>query len=105
MKTLITCLLAITSLFSFAQKKNLPDEFAKTITTDDLKKHLEVIAGKEMEGRETGTEGQRKAASYIETYFHNLGLLPGNKNSYQFYYNLYQDSLIDNRLEVDDQPF
>jgi hypothetical protein len=105
MKVLFSCLLAITSLFSFAQKKNFPNEFAKTITTDDLKKHLEIIAGKEMEGRETGTEGQRKASSYIENHFRNLGLLPGNKGSYQFYYKLYQDSLIDTRLEVNDQPF
>jgi hypothetical protein len=105
MKVLFSCLLAVTSLFSFAQKKFLPNEFAKTITTDDLKKHLEIIAGKEMEGRETGTEGQRKAASYIETHFRNLGLLPGNKGNYQYYYKLYQDSLIDTRLEVNDQSF
>ena len=105
MKVLFSCLLAITSLLSFAQKKFLPGEFAKTITTDDLKKHLEIIAGKEMEGRETGTEGQRKAASYIETHFRNLGLLPGNKGNYQYYYKLYQDSLTDTRLIVNDQSF
>ena len=36
------------------------------ITASDLKKHLTIIASDEMEGRETGTEGQRKAAAYIE---------------------------------------
>lgn len=59
-------LLASLPLSTIAQK--IPDAkpFANTITADDLKRHLYTVAGKEMEGRETATEGQRKAASYIE---------------------------------------
>ena len=105
MKTLFTCLLALSAVLSFAQKKPQPGNFAKTITTDDLKKHLNIIAGKEMEGRETATEGQRKAAAYIENHFKQSGLAPGNKDGYQYYYNIYQDSLVDARFEVNNEAF
>jgi hypothetical protein len=37
---------------------------------------LYIIAGAEMEGRETATEGQRKAAAYIEKHFKSIGLIP-----------------------------
>src|SRR5215203_1713926 len=105
MKFTSICLLVLVSFISFAQKKRLPNEFAKTITADDLKKHLYTIAGKEMEGRETASEGQRKAAKYIENHFRQLNLLPGNKDSFQYYFNLYQDSLLDARIEVNGHPF
>ena len=51
------------------QSTKLPDpkKYAATITTEDLSKHLYIIAGAEMEGRETATEGQRKAAAYISS--------------------------------------
>ncbi len=50
--------------------------WAQTITAQDIKQHLEVLASDAFEGRETGTEGQRKAAAYIERYFKQLGLPP-----------------------------
>ncbi len=48
--------------------------YAATITATKLKNYLEVLASDEMEGRETGTEGQRKAADYIAAHFEKLGL-------------------------------
>ena len=51
-----------------------PVPFANSITSDDLAKHLNVLASDEYEGRETGTEGQRKAAHYIADHFRSLGL-------------------------------
>jgi hypothetical protein len=55
----------------FAQKA---EKFANTILAEDLKKHLSVIAHDSLEGRDTGSEGQRKAANYITNHFKNLGL-------------------------------
>jgi Peptidase family M28/PA domain len=78
---------------------------AKSISPEDLKKHLYIVAGKEMEGRETGTEGQRKAAAYIEAYFKKLGLQPGAGNSYQQYYPLQQDSLVSAAINVNGASF
>jgi len=96
--SLITCI-------THAQKINDPKAFANLITEDDLKKHLYIIAGKDFEGRETATEGQRKAAAYIENNFKALGLEPGNKNSYQLFYPVYQDSLVDMNIMINNQSF
>ncbi|WP_431215658.1 PA domain-containing protein [Puia sp. P3] len=90
-----------------AQAQKIPDPrpFAKTITADDLKKHLYIVASKDFEGRETATEGQRKAAAYIENDFRNLGLQPGNGSDYQLYYPVFQDSLESAGLTVGNQSF
>lgn len=100
---MVVCLLL--TLFSKAQKNLGPATFAKTITVSDLKKHLSIVASAEMEGRETATPGQRKAAAYIEQQFKTLGLLPGNKESYQMYFPVYRDSLTNAILQVNEQNF
>lgn len=106
MKKLLTILLAGTSVFAAAQKGAKPDAYAKTITTADLKKHLYILAAPDMEGRETGTEGQRKAAAYIEAYFKDLGLQPGNgSGGYQQPYSIYQDTLLSTAIEVNGTAF
>ena len=76
-------------------------KYAAGITGNNLNKYLSVIASAEMEGRETGTEGQRKAAAYIESQFKTLGLksVP-SLNGYQQLYPLYQDSLKTVELEI-----
>ncbi|HQQ99697.1 MAG TPA: M28 family peptidase [Ferruginibacter sp.] len=73
--------------------------YAGEITGKNLQKHLSIIASAEMEGRETGTEGQRKAAAYIEAQFKAMGLqsVPA-LNGYQQFYPLYQDSLLTTSL-------
>lgn len=93
-------LLLLAPCFVLAQKKNNPDAFAKTITASDLQKHLYIVAGKEMQGRETATPGQKKAAAYIEDYFKSLGLSPGNRGNYQMTFPVYQDETGENILEV-----
>ena len=87
------------------QKIADPKSFASSITADDLKKHLHIVAGAGMEGRETATEGQRKAAAYIENHFRSLGLQPGNKSNFQLSYPIYQDSIISTSIEVNGQQF
>jgi hypothetical protein len=95
----------VTTAQKTAQKKTTPATFAKLITPEDLKKHLYIIAGKDMEGRETASEGQRKAAAYIEGQFRRIGLLPGNNGSYQMNYPVYQDSLAGATFEVNGQGY
>ncbi len=59
-------------------------KYANTITSEELKKHLSIIASDEYEGRETAMPGQKKAAAYIENEFKLYSLLPGlGKNGYQ----------------------
>ncbi|MGC4100489.1 M28 family peptidase [Ferruginibacter sp.] len=78
-------------------------KYASVITGSNLQKHLSIIASDEFEGRETGTEGQRKAAAYIESQFKAMGLkpVPGLNGGYQQFYPLYQDSLVAATLKLD----
>ncbi len=54
--------------------QSIEQRLAETITPQDLERHLTVLAGDEMEGRETGAPGQKKAAEYIAGIFKGLGL-------------------------------
>lgn len=91
------------SLAAFAQKPANPKPYAATITAAELKTHLYIVAGKEMEGRETATEGQRKAAAYIQDHFKALGLAPGNGTSYQQAFPVYTDKNGSTSIEVNGQ--
>ncbi|PHR13254.1 MAG: peptidase M28 [Aequorivita sp.] len=65
-----------------AQKKDNV-AYAKTITAEDLQKHLYVYAGDAMEGRMTGTKGQKLAAEYIRNFYMDEGIeSPIEKNNY-----------------------
>ena len=56
---------------------------ANTISAEELKAHLTVLASDEFEGRETGTPGNEMAANYIADHFKSLGLpAVGIENSY-----------------------
>lgn len=82
-----------------------PLPYAKSITPEDLKKHLYIVAGREMEGRGTATEGERRAAAYIESQFKAFGLLPGNNGSYQMHWPVFQDSITRSGIEVNGKKF
>lgn len=85
--------------------QDLSEQYANTITVDDLRKHLTIIASDEMEGRETGSPGQFKAAAYIADHFKNLGLQTlqtgkDGKPSYYQYFNLYQKGWTEAYMKV-----
>ena len=44
------------------------------VSLNSLRKHLTIIASDDMEGRETGTKGLQRAASYIQKEFKDIGL-------------------------------
>lgn len=82
-------------------------KYAETISAEDLRRHLTYIASDELEGRDTGSEGQRKAAEYIATHFKSLGLsaiVPqedGSKGYFQKF-NLYQNGWQDAYIKIGD---
>jgi hypothetical protein len=91
-------LLISTSFQLFAQRD--AGKYAGTITTSDLRTHLTVIAGPEMEGRETASPGQKKAAAYIEGQFKALALKPGNRESYLQVFSLMEDTIISTQMKI-----
>ena len=83
LRTLATLVILTGSLGLFAQSRTpqqltTSDEDARalaaTITVDDLRRHLSTVASDEMEGRETGQPGQKRAAEYLKGEFERLGL-------------------------------
>lgn len=102
MKKYFLALLLLAGLQSIAQKRavDFANKYAQTISPVKLKEKLYVIASREMEGRETASPGQRKAAAYIENYFKKLGLFPGTAGGYQMQYPIYQDTLLESSLKI-----
>ena len=105
MKKELLFIALVASTAVLAQKKAPVEKFAATISPKELKTKLSVIAGPGMEGRETATEDQRKAAAYIESFFKKIGLEPGaGENKYQMAYPVYQDSLAGSGFSVNNNP-
>jgi hypothetical protein len=58
--------------------------YGNQIKADDLKEYLSIIASDALEGRETGTRGQKMAAAFISAHFNEMGLTgPVNGSFYQ----------------------
>ncbi len=103
-KKLLALLFTIVTLTAIAQP-GAPDQYAPVISKESLKKQLTVIAGPEMEGRETGTPGQHKAAAYIASQFTSFGLLPApGTDNYQQYFEIGYDTVIKSRVNVNGKP-
>jgi hypothetical protein len=79
-------------------------EYAETITQEDLRELLTIIASDAMEGRETGERGQKMAAAFIADHFERLGLEPvvptPNGKSYYQKFNLERSSAGNTYLKV-----
>ena len=68
-----------------AADTDVASKYARTITQDDLRQHLTILASDAYEGRETGEKGQKMAADYISKQFQELGLtgpVQGSDNPY-----------------------
>ena len=77
---LYICLLAVKQTTA---QQNPSKYLAESITVSALKKHIQVLASDEMEGRENGKSGQKKAAAYIMQQFSNAGITPLMGNYFQ----------------------
>jgi len=100
-KQIIACTILLSPVVLEAQKKDKAvEKIAASITTDDMKKHLYIIASKEMEGRDTPSPGLEKAADYIEAQFKSFGLTPGNNGSFRQRYPLYKDSMLSSSIKI-----
>ncbi|MHA7131634.1 M28 family peptidase [Algoriphagus namhaensis] len=78
-------------------------KYGSTITAEDLEKHLTVIASDEMRGRDTGSEGQKKAAEYMIDFYKGLGLTGPVDGSFKQTFNLVSVSYDEVSLQVGKQ--
>ena len=51
-------------------------KYAETITESDLKNYISILASDALEGRNTGSRGQKMAAAFIREHFKDNNLLP-----------------------------
>lgn len=60
-------------------------KYINSISETELKKHLTIVASDEMEGRETGSDGQKKAGNYLISQYEKNGVSfpKGAKGYYQ----------------------
>lgn len=57
-------------------------KYGETITITELKENLSILASDAMEGRETGTRGQKMAAAFVKAHFEDIGLTAPVNGSY-----------------------
>lgn len=106
MKKLLLLCLPFAATLAMAQKgDDAAAKYAALITQQGLKEKLTILAGPEMEGRETASPGQKKAAAFIEDHFKKIGLKPGNGDSYQQLYPVYEDVLSEKKFRVNGKSY
>ena len=62
-------------------------KYINTISSEELKTHLYIVASDEMEGRETGSEGQKKAGNYLISQYQK-NKIPHPKGAKNYYQNI-----------------
>src|SRR3974377_1300512 len=62
----------------------LLDPALKSITSEDLLKHIRVLSSDEHEGRAPGTKGDQLTTTSLAEQFRSLGLKPGNPDGTYF---------------------
>jgi hypothetical protein len=62
---------------------SVPAARAQKIEEKNLRKHIEILASDSMQGRFTGSEGERMARSYIQNEFKKLKLAPKGTSSFE----------------------
>ena len=53
-----------------------------SFSKDSILQHIRILASDSFQGRKPFTAGETKTVAYVQTAFQNLGLEPGNGNSY-----------------------
>ena len=101
MRRLLT-LSVVVCLFSqglMAQDKTAM-KYGNTITPQDMKAKLSVLASDEFMGRETGTEGQKLASKFLEDFYKKIGLTGPVNGTYRQKFSMYQSDWSDVYLKV-----
>ena len=87
---------------ALAAAKSSSPEFSPT----DVMRHVDFLTRKELGGRLTGTEGERRATNYVAAYLESLGFQPaGEDGSFfqQFEFPAGSNLTADNALQIGDK--
>ena len=96
MRRLKTILLGLLVLgFSAVAQDKTAVKYANTITPQEMKSKLSILASDEFGGRETGTEGQKKASEFLENFYQEIGLEGPVNGTYRQKFSMYQSDWSD----------
>lgn len=83
-KSIFLILLLFIARLGVGQPADVIRSYGETISVEDLKESLTILSSDALEGRATGTRGQKMAAAFIAHHFEQLGLqAPVNGSFYQ----------------------
>ena len=92
------------SVYLFAQSSPVK-EYGDQIKAEELKEYLSIIASDALEGRRTGTRGQKMAAAFIASHFQEIGLKPPVNGTYYQPVELYSSSPAEVYVKAGDQRY
>ena len=95
----------MSSMESNESVEDVLEEIARSISVEDLKKHLNILAADDMEGRELGYEGNRKAARYIADEFSKMGIEELESGGYYQPIPFYSAQWEELKLEVNGKEY
>ena len=80
-----TMFVSCSSAEKTTKKQADASNYITTIKAEELSKHLYIVAGDEMQGRNTGESGQKKAGEYLISEYKKMGISfpPGATDFYQ----------------------
>ena len=80
-KILFITIITLSAIFHLSAQ-NVAGGVVKNAQYENLKSHLYYLASDSLQGRATGTDGNRAAAEYICERFAEIGLKPFKENSF-----------------------
>lgn len=76
------CALSLCIATGCQKAESGPIDVRVGITAEELKMHIQVLSSDEFEGRGPASEGEKKTIAYLKKQFEDMGLEPGNGDSY-----------------------
>ena len=98
-------LLSCTVLLAAGQPSPQAVKYASLVAENGLRDKLSIIASDALEGRMTGTRGQKMAAAFIAHHFREIGLKGPVNGSYEQTVPLVKISPGENLLSAGTEPF
>lgn len=77
---------------SLISQQDASVKYAETITPQDMRDKLTILASDEFGGRETGTEGQKMASQLLEDFYKEIGLQGPVDGTYRQKFDMYQSN-------------
>jgi len=79
--SILVCL-AFSTILSSCEQRKADTSSIPQITAEEIETFLKPLGSDEFEGRKPFTKGEAKTTAYLEAQFKEMGLQPGNGNSY-----------------------